>query len=211
MTDILKRSALALTLFIGLAVPVAIRAEKVVLAEKHTTVEKTSENEAERPLLDFKLAEAVWIIIIFSVLLVILYKTAWKNVIAGLKAREDRIRNDIADAESARAKSEASLKEYNTQLATAEQKVRDLLQAATVEAERISTQIKTQAQVEVEAARDRAAKDIETAKRQAIQDIYVQAATLSTSLAEKILRRNLNADDQRDLVSRSLEQLQGVN
>ena len=52
--------------------------------------------------------------------------------------------------------------------------------------------------------------EIETARKQAIQQIYTEAANLSTSIAEKILRRNLNADDQRDLVNRSLEQLQGV-
>jgi F0F1-type ATP synthase membrane subunit b/b' len=29
-------------------------------------------------------------------------------------------------------------------------------------------------------------------------------------VAEKILRRNLNADDQRDLVTRSLDQVQNI-
>src|SRR5688500_12454800 len=35
---------------------------------------------------------ALWTVIIFLVLLAILYPTAWKNVLAGLKAREERIR-----------------------------------------------------------------------------------------------------------------------
>jgi len=39
---------------------------------------------------------AVWVLVIFVVMLAILYPTAWKNVLAGLKAREDRIRRDIA-------------------------------------------------------------------------------------------------------------------
>ena len=60
---------------------------------------------------------AVWTLIIFLILLGILYKGAWKNVLAGLKGREERIRNDIAQAEAARAKAEATLKEYNAQLA----------------------------------------------------------------------------------------------
>ena len=138
MREFIKRSALALTLFVGLAAPVGVYAAEnhPAEAEKHTTVEKAGSGEHERPLLDFQPAEAVWIIIIFSVLLVILYKTAWKNVLAGLKAREDRIRKDIADAEMSRLKAETALKDYHTQLATAEQKVRDLLQSATVEAER---------------------------------------------------------------------------
>jgi F0F1-type ATP synthase membrane subunit b/b' len=53
-------------------------------------------------------------------------------------------------------------------------------------------------------------KDIEAARANAVTDIYAQAAELSTSIAAKILRRNLNPDDQRDLVNRSLEQLQTV-
>src|SRR6266536_3763602 len=64
---------------------------------------------------------ALWVIIIFGIMLAILYPTAWKNVIAGLKAREQRIRNDISEAEADRGKAEATLREYSAQLATAEQ------------------------------------------------------------------------------------------
>ena len=52
-------------------------------------------------LLDINFFGALWVVIIFIVLLVVLYPTAWKNVLAGLKAREERIRNDIAEAEGA--------------------------------------------------------------------------------------------------------------
>src|SRR2546423_317574 len=85
---------------------------------------------------------ALWVLIIFLVLLAILYPTAWKNVLAGLKAREQRIRKDIADAEAARTKAEATLKEYHAQLATAEARVREMISSATTEGERIATQIR---------------------------------------------------------------------
>ena len=71
-------------------------------------------------LLDFEPASAAWVLVIFLGVVIVLYKTAWKNVLAGLKAREDRIRSAISDADAARAKGEATLKEYNAQLATAE-------------------------------------------------------------------------------------------
>jgi F-type H+-transporting ATPase subunit b len=167
--------------------------------------------EGTKPkLIDFQPNTAAWTLVIFIVLLAVLYPTAWKNVLAGLKAREQRIRKDIADAEVARVRAEMTLKDYNTQLATADQKVREMINGAAAEGERIATQIKMQAQQDAEAAKDRATKEIETAKKQALQEIYSAAATLSTSIAEKILRRNLNPDDQRDLINRSLEQLQGV-
>lgn len=153
---------------------------------------------------------ALWVIIIFGVMLAILYPTAWKNVIAGLKAREDRIRNDIKQAEAAHAKAEASLREYNAQLATAEQRVRDMITTATADGERMAAQIRTRAESEAQDAKERATKEIEAAKHQAIAEIYEQTAILATSVAEKILRRNLNADDQRDLVTRSLDQVQNI-
>src|SRR5687767_8902159 len=57
--------------------------------------------------------QALWVLIIFIILLVILYRTAWGNVLAGLKKREARIRQDIADAEATRKRAEATLAQYN--------------------------------------------------------------------------------------------------
>jgi F-type H+-transporting ATPase subunit b len=157
------------------------------------------------------LLQAIWVIVIFVILLAILYPTAWKNVLAGLKKREERIRKDIADAEAARAKAEATLRQYNEQLAKAEGQVRELLNKAAIDAEKIAAGIRMHAQQESEEIKERAVKDIDASRKQALAEIYEQAANLSTSIAEKILRRNLNPDDQRDLVNESLQQLQTLN
>jgi F-type H+-transporting ATPase subunit b len=67
-----------------------------------------------------------------------------------------------------------------------------------------------QAQKDAEEAKDRANRDIEQARKSAVADVHRHAADLSTAIAEKILRRNLNADDQRELVNSSLDQLQSA-
>ena len=153
---------------------------------------------------------ALWVIIIFCVMLAILYPTAWKNVIAGLKAREERIRNDIAAAEAARTRAEATLREYTAQLATAEQRARDTINAAAADAERIATQIRTRGEQEAQEIKERATREIDAARKEALAQVYEQTANLATSIAEKIIRKSLNADDQRDLVARSLEQVQNI-
>ena len=154
--------------------------------------------------------QALWVLIIFLALLAILCWKVFPNVLAGLKAREQRIRADIAEAEAARKRAAETLEQYNKQLATAEQQVRDILAKAAADAEKIATSLKMQAQQEAEEIKERASKDIDAARKQALADIYAQAAELSTNIASKILRRNLNPDDQRDLVNSSLEQLQTV-
>jgi F-type H+-transporting ATPase subunit b len=166
--------------------------------------------EPKGELLDLNVVGGLWVLGIFIVLAIFLYKTAWKNVLAGLKAREKRIRDDIAQAESLRLKAEQTLRDYNAQLAGTADKAREVLAKAAADAERLAAQIRTHAQQEAEESKERALRDIEAARTQAVADIYQQAAQLATSVAEKILRRNLNPDDQRDLVNQSIEQFSKV-
>jgi F-type H+-transporting ATPase subunit b len=154
------------------------------------------------------LAPAIATLLIFIILVVVLGKYAWGPIVSGLTAREEKIRKDISDAEAARERAEATLREYNQQLATAEEKVRELIARATADGERVAANIRTRAQEEAEEIKARALRDIDTSKKQALAEIYEQAAELATAMAEKILGRNLNTEDQRDLVNRSLEQLQ---
>ena len=208
----LKRLLWALALTLLVAGPLA--APRTAFAADHDTHATTAGAGHEKSELmpDMSKASswvsALWVVIIFLIMLAILYPTAWKNVLAGLKAREERIRRDIADAEAARARAEATLKEYNAQLATAEGRVRDMLAKATADGEAIAANIRTRAQKESEETKERAMRDIDAARDQAVSQIHEQAAVLATSVAEKILRRNLNPDDQRDLVAQSLNQLQ---
>jgi F-type H+-transporting ATPase subunit b len=174
--------------------------------------ESSKAGEATSPLYNVPqgIITGVVTIVIFAILVAVLGKYAWAPILSGLKAREDKIRKDIADAEAARKSAQAQLDEYNRQLATAEQKVRDMLSQATRDAENLATQIRARAQQESEETKERAIKDIDAARDQALSDIYQQTADLATRVAEKIIRRNLNADDQRDLVNQSLQELQTV-
>ncbi len=157
------------------------------------------------------LITAITTLIVFVALVIVLGKAAWGPIVEGLKKREAKIRGDIAEAEAQRARAEATLKQYNEQLAGAERRIREMLNKATADAEKLATNIRMQAQQEAEEGKERAQKDIDAAKDAAIREVYEQTATLSTSIAEKILRRNLNVDDQRELVKQSLDQLQNVS
>jgi F-type H+-transporting ATPase subunit b len=151
---------------------------------------------------------AIWVLISFVVLVFILKKAAWQNVLDSLKGREDRIRNDIRAGEEARAKAETLLKEHAAQVAGAQEQVRQMLLKAGVDAEKIASNIRTQAAADAEAERERSRKDIDSAKRDAIRQVYEQTADLATTVASKILGRNLNPQDQRDLVDQTLGQLE---
>ncbi len=151
---------------------------------------------------------ALTTLIVFVVLVALLGKTAWGPIAKGLQEREDKIRRDIEEAEAARARAEGTLRDYQAQLATAEQKVRELLAKATADAEQVAATLRARALQESQEIKDNATREIDSARRAAVRQVHEQAAVLSTRVAEKILRRNLNADDQRDLVAASLDQLE---
>ena len=58
--------------------------------------------------------------------------------------------------------------------------------------------------------RERALKDIESAKRAAVQELYSKSTDLATQMASKILRRTITQADTQSLIEESVVQLQGV-
>jgi F0F1-type ATP synthase membrane subunit b/b' len=66
------------------------------------------------------------------------------------------------------------------------------------------------AQSEAEEIKERATREIEAAKNAALSEVYAATADLATTVAEKILRRQLNAGDYRDLVDQGVAQFQKV-
>ena len=88
--------------------------------------------------------------LIFVGLIVILSRYAWGPIVAGLKAREDKIRADIESAERARAQADEARRQFEQQLATAEERVRQMLARAQSDGQQLATRIRTQAQEEAE-------------------------------------------------------------
>ncbi len=187
----------AITLLI-LATPALVRA-----ADGAHHVEKAG----LPPTVNQGLMTAIVTLIVFISLILILTKVAWGPIAKGLGDREAKIRRDIEEAEAAHRAASAQLSEYQAQLARAGDEVRAIIEKAQSDAQAAATRIKMQAQQEAEEAKERALRDIEASRKAAVAEIHDYAATLSTSIAEKILRRNLNADDQRELVRSALDQL----
>ena len=59
--------------------------------------------------------------------------------------------------------------------------------------------------------RERAMRDIESAKKTALAEIYAQGGSLATMMAAKILQREVSDQDQARLVEESLAELRSAN
>ena len=149
-------------------------------------------------------------LLVFAGLLFILGKYAWGPIVAGLKAREDKIRADIDAAEKARAEADQARRQFEQQMATAEERVREMLARAQADGQQLAARVRNQAQEEAQEIKQKAIHEIEQSQREAIEEIRAYAGNLATSVAEKILRREVSREDQRRLVEESLEEFQAA-
>ena len=146
----------------------------------------------EKLLNEFSLGLFFWQTLLFTLLLWLLWKFAWKPILSAVNEREEGIRNALASAEEAKkemqnitADSEKLLKE-----ARAEREV--LLKEAREIKEKMISDAKEQALLESDTIIKQAQTAIESEKKAAVADIKEQVANLSIHIAEKILKEELS-------------------
>lgn len=180
-------------------------AHVVAAGEKEAAGEKKGDPLMEETQ---NISSYVFTILVFLVLLVILRVTAWKPILQGLKSREESIRDSIAAASKARDEAARTALELESRIAEAQRQGAHALVQAKADALKLADGIRAQAETESAALKERALRDIEAAKQQAIAEINGHAADLGTAIARKILQRNVTVDDQQRLVDESLAQFQ---
>ncbi len=147
-------------------------------------------------------------LVVFGLVFAVLATTAWPKIVKGLKDREDKIRDEIEAAEMAQKQARQALQDYESSLAKARTDAQKLLDDTKLQQQALAADLKAKADVELNAMREKAKRDIESAKRAALNEIYDEAANLATAMATKILKREINAGDQQRLVQESLTELQ---
>lgn len=147
---------------------------------------------------------------VFAAVLAILSAKVWPAIAKGLSDREHKIKSEIEAAEKARADAKAALEGYERALADARSQAQKELDAAKAAATAAANELKAKSEADMAAAKDKAMREIDAAKKQALAEIYGEASGLATMVAGKILQRELNAGDQQRLVNDCLTQLQSV-
>jgi len=132
-----------------------------------------------------------WMILAFSVVLVILKKYAWKPILRALKEREKSIEGALKSAEKAKAEM-AKLQADNEKILAEARLERDkLIKEARQMKDQIVEEAKTQAQIEGQKMVEAARLSINSEKKAAIKEIKDQVAVLSIQVAEKLIKDKL--------------------
>jgi F-type H+-transporting ATPase subunit b len=150
---------------------------------------------------------ALFSLLTFAVYVTVLRVGAWGPLQAGLNERERGIKQNIADAEANRVKSETMLKDYEAKLAKVQDEVREILAEARRDAEHTKQDIIATAQREAEATKHRAIAEIERSRDQALTELFDYVSNNVINATEQVIGRSLSGPDHERLVTDALAQL----
>lgn len=156
--------------------------------------------------LEFYSDTAIWTLVIFLALVVILGKFAFGPIANALDEREKGVADNIASAQQANDEAKNILAQYQQKLEDSRDEVRQIIETARKDAQRTADGIVEKAKESAKLEQDRTIKEIDAATANALQSIAEKSATLATELAGKMIRSEVNQEKHRDLIHGALEE-----
>ena len=149
-----------------------------------------------------------WMVLVFGLLLFLLKKFAWKPILTALHERENSIEEALKSAEFAREQM-AKLNSDNEALHKQAREERDqILKEAKEMKDNIIAEAKKSAEEEGKRLILRASEEINKQKQSAITELKGQVASLSVSIAEKLISNQLsNNTEQQAIIANQVNTL----
>lgn len=149
-----------------------------------------------------------WMILSFTILVLILKKAAWKPILKALKDREDKIDHALEAAEEAKEQM-AQLKADNEKIINEARVEKDsILKEAKDIKDQIIREARDKAGDEADKMINEAKQKIRAEKTAAIDEIKAQIAGLSIEIAEKLLQEELkDKAKQNQLVKKHIDDI----
>jgi F-type H+-transporting ATPase subunit b len=145
-------------------------------------------------------SEILWGAAAFAIVLFVLVKFAFPALKQAMKAREEKIRDDLEAAERARTEAETEATQYRAQLADARGEAGRIIEEARQAADDVRKDLIARAEADAAEVRQRAQEDARLASERVMADLQARVSDLSIELAERIVERNLDRDTQMALI-----------
>jgi F-type H+-transporting ATPase subunit b len=149
----------------------------------------------------------IWTVVTFVFLLLVLKKLAWKPILNSLQERENFIKDSLEKAENAQKEAEKLLEENKANLAKAEEDAQKVIAQGREYAEKLKSQMIEESKSEAKKIVDAASAEIERKNQEAFNNLKIQVAEIAIQAAEKIIRKSLDKEEQKELVNKYIEDL----
>ncbi len=154
----------------------------------------------ENPIFKPEPGLIIWTLVSFFILLVLLKKVAFPQILKAMKKREETISQQLEETQKTKKEAEGLLEDYKRQLAEARSEAQKIINEGKSLGENMRKEIVQKAQQESNQIVKRAQEEIELQKQKAILELQEKIADLSIMAASKIINKSLDTEDHRRLV-----------
>jgi F-type H+-transporting ATPase subunit b len=169
--------------------------------------EAEGEEESKTWLITPDVGLTVWTLLVFTVTMVILTKAVFPKIRVTLDQRAKAIAESIEAAERTRKEADALLVEYRERLQEARQQAEEIVERARQAAIAYEAEARTSAKSRGDQMLEQTRREIETESRRMMDEIMRDVADLTIMATERVTRKVLTSDDQRQLVEDVLADL----
>src|SRR3989475_10212920 len=145
-------------------------------------------------------------IIQFLLLFYLLRRFLWGPILKTLRDRAEKIREGLAMAEAAKVERDAMKAEVERLLADARRDAQAIAERMTKAAEAAAAGIRAQSKAEADRIRERGREDAKQLHDQALAQLRAERAGMVVLAASRVLGREVNAEQHRALIERSLDE-----
>lgn len=146
------------------------------------------------------LKTSFWALLAFVVVLWILWKYLFPPIIQALDKRAKTIEDSLLAAQKTKEEAEKMIAQHEASLETARSEGRAIIEEAKEDAIKVKNGIVADARRESGEIVERGRRELELAKKAAVDDLYRQSTALSFELAEKVIQKTLKPKDHEKLI-----------
>lgn len=153
----------------------------------------------------------VWMTLIFAIVFFILAKFGFPAITSMVDKRSARIEDALKKADEAQKRLSSLAQEHDALIEKTKLEQSRMLKEASQAGERIIASAKQQAQEEAAKIMEHAKMEIQVERESAMRDICSQVSMLSLDVAEKVIRKSLEKDEEQvSLVERLIKETESV-
>jgi len=152
-----------------------------------------------------------WTILTFVVLLIILRWKAWGPLMSALDARAEQISESLSKAEKVTADAEQQAEKNEEILNSARKEAQDIVSQARDAGEKLKHKLETDGREQYDGMLEKAKEQIDTEKQKALNEIKNTVVDIALQASEKVIKRNLNNEDNKKMIEQTVDEFKQVN
>lgn len=149
-----------------------------------------------------------WTAVGFFIFLAIAVYFGFNKVMAGLDARAEKIRKDIAEAERLREEAQRTLADYKKKQREAQREAEEIVEHARTEAKRMQERAEQDLEEQLKRRERMTMEKIEQAEAKALAEVRNRAVDIAIAATEQLMRDNITDKASGQLVDQAIKDVQ---